>query len=578
MIYSIGDLYDPASPFSGNGIDPLDWRTRLPDLSVFNFGADPGLLEDLWNGQVDQLAFRNVASALRLTIGRVAIAQGFTLSQMGGVRAIFSDPLELLATGLDTAKDVLGSKAFSKAVDAIGWIPIVGWVIEIITSVVELVISIVARIRDKKLSEARRALAELGGVPIGQWTPGADEALTRTMMLKIGEHDSQYIVSPRYPARSKADFRARRQLVNPGDEYAAAWLVYTESPDVEGSRGLGFVPGTRHLHAGMELRTRGARDFRDLGSFFPTARLAAVQWWEMMLAGGPSMFSVDADMARAAWADYLRASFDFAYEVLSGWSVSITAPEMGSTTEWCVPELYGVGQCKKSKVGELVPIAGNGHRSVYLEYLFDLFDPRRVDLGKGWERSNIDWNDTIPGRALQNLKDRQHAMLQSLACMTVDDSEVDGKPRFRAIGTRQKKGPLWSRWEQSVQAVFQGGDWRRVRFDDVPEGQLKDELRERCEREGIDCRDLGKHHETYLASPSVLGDPVPPTPPKPHEVRRPPRHIGRRPGRDKAKGHQSNRARRRDPTVIALALGALGGGLYYFGRNDENGQEPGGGE
>jgi len=578
MIYTVGDLYDSASPFGGNGIDPLDWRTRLPDLSVFNFGADPGLLADLWNGQVDQLAFRNVASALRVSLGRVAITQGFTLPQMGGVRSIFSDPLELLAVGLDTARDVLGTKAFSKAVDAIGWIPIVGWVIEIISGVVDLVISIVAKVRDKKLEEARRVLAELGGVPIGQWTPGADEALTRTMMLKIGEYDSQYLVSPRYPARSKADFRARRSLVNPEDKYAAGWLVYTDSPDVEGSRGLGFVPGTRHLHAGMELRTRGARDFRDLGNYFPTARLSAVQWWEMMLAGGPAMFSVDADLASAAWADYLRSSFDFAYEVLDGWSMSTTATEMGATMEYCVPSLYGVGQCKESKAGDLVAIQGDGHRSVYLEYLFDLFDPRRKDLGKGWERSNIDWNDTIPGRALQNLKERQHATLQSLACMTVDDSDVGGKPRFRAIGTRQKKGPLWSRWEQSVQAVFQGGDWRRVRFDDVPEGRLKNELRERCEGEGIDCRDLGKQHETHFASPSVLGDPVPPTPPTPHEVRRSPKHLTGRFKRGKVEDRPTHRARRRDPTVIALALGALGGGFYYFGRNDKDDQETGGDE
>ena len=300
-----------------------------------------------------------------------------------------------------------------------------------------------------------------------------------------------------------------------------------------------------------------------------------MQWWEMTVAGGPSMFSVDADLARVAWADYLRSSFDFAYEILGGWSVSITAAGMGALTERCVPELYGVGQCKKSNAGESVPIVGDGHRSVYLDYLFNLFDPHRINPGKGWDRSNIDWNDTIPGRALQNLKDRQNAMLQSLACMTVDDSEVAGRPRFRAIGTRQKKGPLWSRWEQSVQAVFRSNDWRRVRFDDVPEGSLKDELRERCRREGIDCRDLGKQHENYLASPSALGDPVPPTPPKPHEVTRLPKHIGGRFRRDKSTTRRPSRARWRDPSIVALAMGALGG-FYYFGRNDDNGQEPGG--
>ena len=243
------------------------------------------------------------------------------------------------------------------------------------------------------------------------------------------------------------------------------------------------------------------------------------QWWEMIVAGGPAMFSIDAGAARNAWADYLRSSVDFGDHVLSGWSGSMTADALGATTHTCVAELYGAGECRKAKRGKMVPIPGTGHRSVYLDYMFELFDPRRHDANKGWDRDNIDWEDTVPGRALKNLEERQHANLQSLACMTVDDSEVDGRPRFRAIGTPTSKGPMWSRWYESVKAVFQTDDWRRVRFDDVPEGALKNELRERCASAGVDCDTLGKQFETTLvAAPSSLGDPVPPTPPNPVEV------------------------------------------------------------
>lgn len=562
MIFETQQLYDASSVFHGRGGDPLDWSSRLPDLSVFGFTTDPALMNDLIGGeQVAHLAMRNVASALRLAAGRVAITQGFTTLQLPLLADLFRDPLELLSKGLDIAREVLGSKAFSKAIDQIGWIPIVGWIIEILASVVELVVKLVANHRDKKLAEARRELAKIGTLPLAQWTQGADEVLARTMMMRLDDYDAQWIVSPRYPATSVSDFRAKPQEIDPGDNRWAGWLVHTGSlgAGAEGSPGLGFIPGTRNLHGAIELRTRGGRDFRDLGSYYPTARLAAVQWWEMVVAGGPVMFSVDAGAARTAWANYLRSAVEFGDHVLDGWSMSITAAEFGATHHTCVTELYGIGECRKAKRGKLVPIPGEGHRSAYLDYLFNLFDPRRRDPGKGWARDNIDWDDTIPGRALENLEDRQRDVLKSLACMTVDDSVVNGQPRFRTIGTPTSKGPLWQRWYESVIAVFQSGDWRRVRFDDVPEGALKQELRERCTQAGIDCEELGKQYANSLAPPpSSLGDPVPPTPPNPIEVKV---DLALLPNLETPK-----KRRRISASTVALAAGVLGG-LWVLSKN-----------
>ena len=554
MIFSLDQLRDPDSVFHGNAGDPLEWTSRLPDLSVFGFGADPALAADLWNGQqVAQLAMRNVASAIRLASGRVAITQGFSIRQLPALSGLFMDSLDTLYSGIDLASKLLGTEVFIEALDSLGWIPIVGWVLEIVVSVVELVIDLTQTIGDLREAKARDALARVATIPLAQWSQGADEVLTRTMMMRLGEHDAQWIVSPRYPATAANDFRAKAEVVNPGDQRWAGWVVYTGGgPGVlgEGSPGLGFVPGTRNLHGAMEMRTRGARDMRDLGAFYPTARMAAVQWWEMIVAGGPAMFSIDASAARQAWADYLRSAVDFGHDVLSGWSTSITATGLDATTHTCVPELYGIGECRKVRRNKLVPIVGTGHRSVYLDYLLTLFEPRRHDPDRGWDRDNIDWDDTVPGRALANLEQRQQAVLQSLACMNVDDSAVDGQPRFRAIGTATNKGPLWQRWYDSVVAVFQTGDWRRVRFEDVPEGALKQELRDRCLAEGIDCDQLGRQHETAFAAPSSLGDPVPPTPPNPIEVEIesmsfvPPK---------------SGSTKRRRPIAWLLAAGVLGG-------------------
>ena len=558
-IFSLDELHSPDSLFQGRAIDPLEWSSRLPDLSVFNFGADPALLEDLWGGeQVSRLAMRNVASALRLAIGRVAITQGFASEQFPALHGMFADPLEVLSKGLSLAEEILGSRAFSNAVDQIGWIPIVGWIIELVASVVELVVKIISSVRDKRLEDARKELAQIATLPIANWSRGADEVLTRSMMLRLDDCDAQWIVLPRYPATSKEDFRATPQRVNPTDSIYAGWLVHTGryGPETDGSQGLGFVPGTRNLHGAMELRTRGARDFRDLGGYFPTARLAAVQWWEMIVAGGPAMFSVDPTAAREAWADYLRSAVDFGHDVLDGWSTSVSASHFGATVHRCEVEMYGAGECTKKNKGRTVPIVGTGHRSAYLDYLFTLFDPRRHDAERGWDRDNIDWDDTIPGRALANLEERQRALLQSLACMTVDDSEVNGRPRFRAIGTATSKGPLWQRWYESVTAVFQSGDWRRVKFDDVPEGSLKAELRDRCITAGIECENLGRQFETHLAAPSSLGSPVPPTPPNPVEVQV--GYLVRPPKRPPVR-------RRRNAMTVALAAGVLGG-LWMIGR------------
>lgn len=553
VIYSIQALHEAGSVFRGHGLDPLDWSSRLPDLSVFGFRADPALAADLWDGQqVAQLAMRNVASALRMAAGRVAVSQGFSAAQIPAVTDLFRDSLDTLSAGLSLATKILGSQSFTEALDQLGWIPCAGWVLEVIGSVVELVVGIVQAVGNRREAEARKLLASVGTLPLAQWSQGADEVLTRTMMLRLEDHDAQWIVSPRYPATSASDFRAKPAELRPGDDRWAAWVVYTGGAPDEGggSAGLGFVPGTRNLHGAMELRTRGAADLRDLGAFYPTARMAAVQWWEMIVAGGPAMFSVDAAAARRAWADYVRSAIEFVEEVLGGWSTSITATAMGAKTHPCVAELYGIGQCKKSKRGKLVPIVGDGHRSAYRQYVFELFDPRRFDDDAPWTRDNIDWNDTVPGRALANLEDRQRAVLQSLACMTVDDTEVGGQPRFRAIGTATRKGPLWQRWYDSVVAVLQSDDWRRVRFDDVPEGALKAELRDRCIAAGVDCNNLGKQFETTLVAPSTLGNPVPPTPPNPIEVELGPFIFA---------ATMTKPRRRRSAMTWALAAGVLGG-------------------
>ncbi|MCA9713033.1 MAG: hypothetical protein KDK70_44830, partial [Myxococcales bacterium] len=172
--------------------------------------------EDLWGGeQVSRLAMRNVASALRLAIGRVAITQGFASEQFPALHGMFADPLEVLSKGLSLAEEILGSRAFSNAVDQIGWIPIVGWIIELVASVVELVVKIISSVRDKRLEDARKELAQIATLPIANWSRGADEVLTRSMMLRLDDCDAQWIVLPRYPATSKEDFRATPQRVNP---------------------------------------------------------------------------------------------------------------------------------------------------------------------------------------------------------------------------------------------------------------------------------------------------------------------------------------------------------------------------
>ena len=557
MIFSLDQLEAHDSVFHGRGGNPLDWSSTLPDLSVFGFSADPALGADLWSGGlVAQLAMRNVASALRLAVGRVAITQGFAAKQLPALSGLFGDSLETLYGGVDVAARILGSDGFSLALDALGWIPVAGWILDLVVSVVELVVDLVEAVGDLRERKAREALARVATVPLAQWSRGADEVLARTMMLRLGEHDAQWVVSPRYPATSAADLSATPQVVSPGDDRWAGWVVHSGGlgPGGEGSPGLGFVPGSRNLHGAMELRTRGARDLRDLGQFYPTARLAAVQWWEMVVAGGPSMFSVDASAASADWEDYVRSAVEFGDNKLSGWSTSKTATSFEATQHLCIPELYGVDQCRKSRRNALVPMLGTGHRSAYLEYLFALFDPQRRDPERGWDRDNIDWADTVPGRALANLEERQDAALQSLACMTVDDSEVDGRPRFRAIGTATRQGPLWQRWYESVSAVFQTGEWRNVKFDDIPEGALKAEVRERCAATGIDCTTLGKQHETSFApAPSSLGDPVPPTPPNPIEVQLGTLTAG--PSPPTKHPHQ----RKRSVGALPLAAGVLGG-------------------
>ncbi len=577
-IWTLNELDDSGGVFKGRAGDPFEWSSKLPEENVFGrFATDPAFRDDLlgsvphlaeggWTSPnlVGRLAMYNVASALRINIGRIATTLGFLSTQIPAVRSTYYEPLEAVARAVDLAKKVVNSKQFQNALNALGFIPIVGWIIKILARVAETVIRIVDAVRDKREAKARRALAKVASIPLAQYMQGADEVLTKAMMLRIADFDAQWVVEPRYPAASGSDFVALQEEVDPGDDLWAGWLVYTErnavglDPQSAGA-GLGYVPGTRNLHASIELRTGYGGSVRDLGEFYPTVRMAAVQFWEMLVNDGPAMFGVDTERAKAKWEDYAASAHEFGSEILGGWSMSRTALEMGATQHLCVPEIYGIGDCKGSKRGKLVGIPGNGHRSAWLSYMRELFDPREVhNEGQPWTTDNIDWSSIATTRALDNLKERQISKLQSIECMYVDDGldERTGLPRYRAIGTQSSKGPLWNRWYQSVKSVFESGDWKRVRFRDVPEGRLKQELREWCAGQSVDCDSLGTVGGFQIAGPSSLGDPVPPDPPDPREV-----SFG-----DFEVAPPKKRKRKSSPAEAAAGLALLGGGAWALSK------------
>jgi hypothetical protein len=574
MIFDSEDLYQPGI-FNewGRDSNPFEWESKMPGFAVFNSAmTDPRLMpeilggpaafDNVWSGgepgkgyitmaaegrYISQLGLYSVTGALRNAIGGVATTVGFLQRSAAVLTGVFETRIDQVATALNVVSGILDSQAFNAAINAIGVIPIVGWIIKILVEVAKIITSIVDIVAQKNRDEAEEALARVATLPMPQWSAQADGHLAKLCQISASTYNLQWLVMPRYPAYSPDDFTGTPIDADDNNRWDG-WIVHPAmftAPETgsEAPPGLGFVPGTRNIHATMQLLLGGAKNITDLGTFYPVASMTAANLWEQMLKGDhPSTMCVDTDMAMGAWEAYIHAALDFAFPtefggsgiLARGWSMSPSA-NYGASSHTCVSGMEDAYGCSGGDVtfARDVNIPGTGHTDGFIAYLNTLFDFERKNSNGDWSLGNIDTARSRPVRALQELRDAQVSVIESMDCMYLTDMETpQGRAQYAALGVDapNRRGPLWGQWANNVQKVFESGSWVNVNWADVPphtddagaEGSLgRNRVRDSIENMVASKYSMGadeffatKHQWMLSAPANALPDtPVPPPAP-----------------------------------------------------------------
>ena len=609
MLFSQAQISEPAildshgkwkggGVFNGWGNQVIynyhEWESKLPTLQTMNFfRLDPAYATqfDMGDGNqsfIKEMGMYSVMSAMRNCMTRIATAWGWFTRAVGAIKTIFKDHIETVQRAIETAKEIMA--AIEVAVNSIAWIPVVGWIIKIIFEVAKIITNIIGDIKEaqeRRDQEALNQSARAYALPMAEWDPNIDTMMCRYMQrqLSAGIFDLEWCFMPRYPAKSASDFVAQHQKYDPSDECFSGWLVWSERFKEAQTEppGLGFVPGTMNLHAAMSLNTQAGGDVKDLGDFFPVTRSLAAQLWSQTVKGDSGMtFAVDTEKCIRAWEDYVSSAHGYGLDAIRGWSMvagRIDKPEplsyahaKGSMKYKCSSCDYGDSACNRGRdKGKWRTPPGDGHRSAFLQHLHQMFGWKQFEHGQSIKQDDW-WGTMTPVRALENLRERQEAMIRSPTCMYLDDStnaDNSGQPRFRAL---KKGSDLHEIWEESVTAMFQSGDWKRIDYRDVIPGEDVD----KAIRLALNNANLPPPEKFFnldkkwgagkasmglkaAAGPSVLGDPEPPKPPGVVEVKTATvKGMALSPGRA-GKGKKSSRKKSSNAPLLigAAAVGLL---------------------
>ena len=480
------------------------FQSNLPSLSFYEWigQIDPALGKSFPDaafptpvGQIDlgnlgytaYAQFCSTVRAVRMVLGQLASTVGFLRSSLGALTEVFKGPVTAIGNALNVALQVLDNPGFNAAINSLCAIPIVGWIIKAVVAVAKLVLKIVETVRANraKRQDAWRQMRTL--MPLAQWDAEIDAIQVRNVGLRLRVFDAAYVFMPRYLANAPSDFYAEQASGDPDSKRVDAWRLLTRFPE----GGLGFVPGTQNIHGAIEMPVGFCGGVKDLGDFFPTAQQMAFQLWNTLLReDAPALFSVPARRCARAWEAYLMSALAYTVRDIAGWSCAAD-PQDGGSKVPVRDYLQGSGPYPTKQVDptdakhpKTVAIKGTGHRSAMLNHLQAIFDwtsgrdPKIPNENPKFPETAVDFKKSAPGRALENLGQRQRFALDtqlSLMAAYVDDSRVrpgagaiDKVPRWPAIA--DKSEGLWDLWDRARRNLLSSDRWRDIELEDVPGG------------------------------------------------------------------------------------------------------------
>lgn len=518
------------SIFGGN-LNTDIWSSRLPNPSLTDsFGFDPQLKKEFFdqksNGMsyIGQLCFQNNVSSVRTAMGGIASTLGYLTSEFDNISNVFEVPINKITLKIQNALAILDqvNDSYKDGLNAMGAIPVVGWILGIIVKVAELVSNIIKTVQETNASDAKNKLITQFAIPLAQFSKDADEALTRICMTHIQSGDMNYLFAPRYIYEDFDDFNViREKNESPDNILTRAFNISSKK-----SGGIGFIPGTLDINSAIRLLTippgSGGGGISDVGDFYPTVRNLCISLFEQIQKPSTVLFSITPDLLSTAWETNIYNMLKYSeLSLIKGWSGFQTG-EINTDKFLCSAEVSGQLDCKKSKYNNYVkiPITTDpfGHFNRFRDFISNKFFNGKYKEKKlitkldqlEFSSKNINLKDSIPSQALKNIRDTQHAVMNSIYCCYINDDS-----QFAAVVNDSK---LNSMWTKNLSAVLSSSnEWKKLRYLDIPDGEFKNEILLKAKKAGFKDFEnrkgaIDNKVSNMKSSASIFGDFKPPKP------------------------------------------------------------------
>lgn len=518
------------SIFGGN-LNMDIWSSRLPNPSlVDSFGFDPQLKKEFFdqksNGMsyIGKLCFQNNVSSVRTAIGGIASTLGYLSSEFDNINNTFEVPINKITLKIQSALAILdtASDSYKDGLNAMGAIPVVGWILGIIVKVAELVSNIIKTVQENNASDAKNKLITQYAIPLAAFSKDADEALTRICMDHIQAGDMNYLFAPRYIYEDFDDFYVIREKNEAPDNILTRAFNITSKK----SGGIGFIPGTLEINSAVRLLTKppgsGGAGISDVGDFYPTVRNLCISLFEQIQKPSTALFSITPDLLATAWETNIYNMLKYSeLSLIKGWSGFQTG-EIDTDKFLCSAEVSGQLDCKKSKYNDYIkiPITTDpfGHFNRFRDFISDKFFNGKYKEKKlitkldqlEFNSKNIKVKESIPSLALKNIRETQYAVMNSLNCCYVSDNT-----QFAAVVNDSKLNTLWNK---NLSAVLGSStEWKKLRYLDIPEGEFKNEILLKAKKAGFKDFEnrkgaIDNKVSNVKSSGSIFGDLKPPKP------------------------------------------------------------------
>jgi len=536
-------LFDLSDPIFNNLViaDPDDWSTKYPDVSEIYKGVmqNPNLAIDMGFkvigvgsnkflkinntdtalNYLGRLSFKSDISASRQLTGYIASNLGMLSNETSNIIDTFKEKdLDKLSNKIDVANKIIKQGldlAVQQGLDGIGAIPIVGWIIKAVGQVGLIVAQAFESYYAKKAEEATEILQEQYSVPVFEFNESVDEGFAREVLKNIKLNNFQWVFSPRSYINNIKDIYAVRGKTNPGQDALTKFFYIFGEQEGGNTYGLGFIPGTRNINDGIGMHASGCgSNVFDTGIYYPTAASIANSLWSFLLKEGNIMYTVDPVKAKSDWENHMYWLYRFADESLSkGWGCVPTSKTL--TNQYlCSEEMDGYfsnnssSKCKKSRYAEYLNIP-SGYNNVnkfraFLNLTFFDNGVKLINKNKKIDADNVDYSESIPSRNLNNLHDRQAIYLDSMNAIYVNKEYNSIKNNFK------------NKWTTNVTKIINSDMFYNISFKDVPEGEVRQVIQQKCNNLNKDCNDLGKNLDLKILG--AFGNVSAPTPYNPVDV------------------------------------------------------------